>query len=74
MNSEERNEPQRALNTQEAFISAYGNSVIITRDWVFGRYQREITFDKIQDVHVQQGILAGHLVATGRVAGLRIFQ
>lgn len=34
------------------------NSVLITRDWVFGRYQREITFDKIQDVHVQQGLLA----------------
>ena len=46
LNSEESNEPQRALNTQEAFISAYGNSVIITRDWVFSRYQREITFDK----------------------------
>lgn len=34
------------------------SSVLITRDWVFGKYQREITFDKIQDVHVQQGLLA----------------
>ncbi|MEM1696798.1 MAG: SHOCT domain-containing protein [Desulfurococcaceae archaeon] len=34
------------------------NSVLITRDWVFGKYQREITFDRIQDVHVQQGLLA----------------
>ncbi|MEM1526800.1 MAG: hypothetical protein QXI44_06895, partial [Ignisphaera sp.] len=23
------------------------NSVLITRDWVFGKYQREITFDRI---------------------------
>jgi len=34
------------------------NSVLITRDWVFGRYQREITFDRLQDVHIQQGFLA----------------
>ena len=34
------------------------NSVLITRSWVFGTYQREITFDKIQDIHVHQGILA----------------
>jgi len=34
------------------------NSVLITRSWVFGTYQREITFDKIQDVHVKQGIIA----------------
>lgn len=34
------------------------NSVLITRDWVFGKYQREITFDRIQDVHIQQGLLA----------------
>lgn len=34
------------------------NSVLITRSWAFGTYQREITFDKIQDVHVQQGLLA----------------
>jgi len=34
------------------------NSVLITRSWIFGTYQREITFDKIQDVHVRQGIIA----------------
>ncbi|MEM1697997.1 MAG: PH domain-containing protein, partial [Thermofilaceae archaeon] len=34
------------------------NSVLISRSWVFGTYQREITLDKIQDVHVQQGLLA----------------
>jgi len=34
------------------------NSILITRSWVFGTYQRELTFDKIQDVHVQQGFLA----------------
>lgn len=34
------------------------SSIIISREWVFGRYQREITFDRIQDIHVQQGILA----------------
>lgn len=34
------------------------NSVLIARSWFFGTYQREITFDKIQDIHVHQGILA----------------
>ncbi|MEM0023396.1 MAG: PH domain-containing protein [Thermofilaceae archaeon] len=34
------------------------NSVLVSRSWVFGTYQREITLDKIQDVHVQQGLLA----------------
>ena len=34
------------------------NSALITRSWVFGTYQREITFDKVQDVHVKQGIIA----------------
>jgi len=34
------------------------SSVLITRSWVFGTYQREITLDRIQDVHVQQGFLA----------------
>jgi len=34
------------------------NGVLITRSWIFGTYQREITFDKIQDVHVRQGIIA----------------
>lgn len=34
------------------------NSILITRDWIFGRYQREITYDKIQDVHIMQGLLA----------------
>lgn len=34
------------------------NSVLITRSWVFETYQREITLDRIQDVHVKQGLLA----------------
>lgn len=34
------------------------NSILITRSWVFGTYQREITFDRLHDIHVQQGILA----------------
>jgi len=34
------------------------NGILITRSWVFGTYQRELTFDRIQDVHVQQGFLA----------------
>lgn len=42
------------------------NSVLIVRDWVFGRYQREITFDQIRDVHVQQGLLA-RLMGCGSV-------
>jgi len=32
------------------------NGVLITRSWIFGTYQREITFDKIRDVHVRQGL------------------
>lgn len=56
------------------------NSVLITRDWVFGKYQREITFDKLQDVHIQQGFLArlfkcGSLVfvtATGLEVGYAV--
>uniref|UniRef100_A0A7J3KFI2 YdbS-like PH domain-containing protein n=1 Tax=Staphylothermus marinus TaxID=2280 RepID=A0A7J3KFI2_STAMA len=34
------------------------NSVLITRNWIFGKYQREFTFDRIQNVRVQQGLLA----------------
>ena len=34
------------------------SSVLITRRWAFGAYQREITLDRIEDVHVQQGLLA----------------
>lgn len=34
------------------------NSVLITRSWVFGTYRRELTFDRLHDVHVQQGLLA----------------
>lgn len=34
------------------------NSVLITRSWIFGTYRRELTFDRLHDVHVQQGPLA----------------
>lgn len=34
------------------------NSVKIEKSWVFGNYMREITFDKILDIHLNQGILA----------------
>lgn len=34
------------------------NSILITRSWVFGTYRRELTFDRLHDVHVQQGLLA----------------
>jgi len=34
------------------------SSILIARSWVFGTYQREITLDRVQDVHVQQGLLA----------------
>jgi membrane protein YdbS with pleckstrin-like domain len=52
------------------------NSVLITQSWVFGGYQREITLDMIQDVHVQQGLLArafrcGSVVFTTRT-GLEV--
>ncbi|MCS7105241.1 MAG: PH domain-containing protein [Thermofilaceae archaeon] len=52
------------------------NSVLITRRWVFGSYHREITLDRIHDVHVQQGILArafncGSLVFT-TLTGLEV--
>jgi membrane protein YdbS with pleckstrin-like domain len=52
------------------------NSVLITQSWVFGGYQREITPDIIQDVHVQQGLLArafrcGSVVFTTRT-GLEV--
>ena len=34
------------------------SSVIIRRDWLLGSDEREITFDKIEDVRVEQGLLA----------------
>lgn len=34
------------------------NSVLITRSWVFGTYRRELTLDRLHDIHVQQGFLA----------------
>jgi uncharacterized membrane protein YdbT with pleckstrin-like domain len=34
------------------------NSVRISKSWVFGSGDREITLDKIQDVYVNQGIIA----------------
>lgn len=34
------------------------NSVKIEKSWVFGNYAREVTFDKILDIHINQGILA----------------
>jgi predicted Zn-ribbon and HTH transcriptional regulator len=34
------------------------NSVRISKSWVFGNYDRQITFDKIQDIYVKQGIFA----------------
>jgi len=33
-------------------------SVRIEKHWVFGSYARELTFDQIRDIHVQQGVLA----------------
>jgi len=33
-------------------------SVRIEKSWVFGTYVREITFDRIHDVYIRQGILA----------------
>jgi hypothetical protein len=29
------------------------NSALITRSWILGTYQREITFDEVRDVHVK---------------------
>jgi len=33
-------------------------SVLVEKSWVFGSYNREMTFDQIKDIHVMQGILA----------------
>ncbi len=33
-------------------------SVRIEKSWVFGNFARELTFDQISDIHVNQGILA----------------
>jgi hypothetical protein len=33
-------------------------SVKIEKSWVFGNYSREMTFDQILDIHINQGILA----------------
>lgn len=33
-------------------------SVRIEKSWVFGNYVRELTFDQISDIHINQGMLA----------------
>jgi len=33
-------------------------SVRIEKSWIFGNYVRELTFDQISDIHINQGILA----------------
>ena len=55
-------------------------SVRIEKSWIFGNYVRELTFDQISDIHINQGILArafncGSLVfmtTTGLEVGARI--
>jgi membrane protein YdbS with pleckstrin-like domain len=55
-------------------------SVRIEKSWIFGNYVRELTFDQISDIHINQGMLArafncGSLVfvtTTGLEVGMRV--
>lgn len=43
------------------------SSVRIEKSWVFGNYTRELTFDQISDIYVNQGILARMFDCDARV-------
>ena len=55
-------------------------SVRIEKSWIFGNYVRELTFDQISDIHINQGMLArifhcGSLIfvtTTGLEVGARV--
>jgi hypothetical protein len=56
------------------------HSVRVSKHWIFGNYDRQLTFDKIQDVHLNQGIIAkafrcgslAFVTTTGLEVGYRV--
>jgi hypothetical protein len=46
------------LNKNSFTYHITNRSVKIEKSWVFGNYTREVTFDKILDIRIHQGILA----------------
>lgn len=46
------------FNKQSFTYHITDKSVRIEKSWIFGNYVRELTFDKISDIRINQGILA----------------